>query len=169
MLIPGERTLASPPPYASVVSRILAEIAADLAALAPSDFDLDTVDANGADRLNAICTEVAVRDDPQHLAPLLYSVMERLDETDLGSPGPLVHTLEAWNGYRSLLAASLRRKPSPLTVWMANRVLNTDPPDAPEWPELLRRATAHPADCPQAQADARDFLEYQAGRPPRRR
>jgi len=91
--------------------------------------------------------------------------MERLDEADLGSPGPLVHTLEAWSGYRPLLAESSHRKPSPLTVWMANRVLNTDPPDAPEWLELLRRATGHPAACAHTQADARSFLEYQATRP----
>ncbi len=107
------------------------------------------------------------RDDPQRWAPLLYSLMERLDEADLGSPGPLVHTLEACSGYRPLLAESLPRKPSPLTVWMANRVLDSDPPDTPEWLELLRRSADHPAASAQAQADARGFLEYQATRPQR--
>jgi hypothetical protein len=147
------------------VGRSLDDIAAELAALSRSDFDLGNVDANGARRLDAICTELTEQHDPQRWAPLLYSVMEGLDEADLGSPGPLVHTLEAWNGYRSLLAESLQRKPSPLTVWMANRVLNTDPPDAPEWLELLRRATAHPEAGPQARTDAYGFLEHQARRP----
>jgi hypothetical protein len=90
--------------------------------------------------------------------------MERLDEADLGSPGPIVHTLEAWDGYRMPLTESLRRKPTPLTVWMANRVLNSDPPDIPHWLALLRNAASHPAASSQAQVDARDFLEYQTTR-----
>jgi len=54
-------------------------------------------------------------------------------------------------------------------MWMANRVLNTDPPDATAWLELLQPAAAeHPAACAQAQAPARDFLEYQVRRPQRR-
>ena len=149
------------------MSRSLAEIAAELDSLTLSDFDPMNVDANGDDRLHALCTELAGRDDPQRWAPLLYSLMERLDEADLGSPGPLVHSLEAWSGYRPLLAESLRRKPSRLTVWMANRALNGDPPDTAQWLEVLRRATEHPAASAQARADARRFLEYQAGRPQR--
>ncbi|WCN83950.1 hypothetical protein [Micromonospora sp. LH3U1] len=90
--------------------------------------------------------------------------MERLDEADLGSPGPLVHTLETWHGYRPLLVASLRRKPTPLTVWMANRVLNGNPPDTHQWLQLLREAANHPVASSQAQADARGFLKYQATR-----
>jgi hypothetical protein len=146
------------------VSRNLAEIAADLHTLAPLDFDPMNVDADGGDRLAALCAEVVQRDDPQQWAPLLYSLMERLDEADLGSPGPVVHTLEAWSGYRPLLADSLRRKPAPLTVWMANRVLNGDPPDAAEWLELLRSAVNHPVATAQARRDARSFVEYQAAR-----
>ncbi|SRR6266511_566259 len=149
------------------MSLSLAEITAELEALTLFDFDPMNVDANGDDRLHAICAELAERDDPQRWAPLLYSLMERLDEADLGSPGPLVHTLEACSGYRPLLAESLPRKPSPLTVWMANRVLDSDPPDTPEWLELLRRSADHPAASAQAQADARGFLEYQATRPQR--
>jgi hypothetical protein len=146
------------------MSRSLTEIAVELNALTLFDFDPTNVDANGNDRLHAICTELTERDDPQRWAPLLYSLMERLDDVDLGSPGPLVHTLEASGSYRPLLAESLRRKPSPLTIWMANRVLNSDPPDAPDWLELLRRAADHSAASARAQIDARDFLEYQAAR-----
>jgi hypothetical protein len=141
------------------MSRNLTEIAAELQTLTLLDFDPMNLDANGDDRLHAVCTELVERDDPERWAPLLYSLIERLDEADLGSPGPLVHTLEAWSGYRPLLAESLRRKPTPLTVWMANRVLNSGPPDVPEWLEFLRRAADHPAASAQAQADARDFLD----------
>ncbi|MCG5445751.1 hypothetical protein NIE79_004272 [Micromonospora sp. NIE79] len=144
--------------------RNLTEIAAELQALDVLDFDVTRLDANGSDQLDAICTELAERDDPQQWAPLLYAVMERLYMADLGSPGPLVHTLETWRGYRPLLVESLRRKPTPLTVWMANRVLNGNPPDAPQWLQLIQEAASHPMASPQVQADARDFLTYQATR-----
>ena len=146
------------------MSRSLNEIAAELRALTPADFDLHNVEANGDERLAALCAELAEQDDPQQWAPLLYSLMERLDEADLGSPGPIVHTLEARSGYHSALAESLRRKPAPLTVWMANRVLNLDPPDAAAWLGLLHQAAKHPAASAQAQSDAHHFLEYQATR-----
>ena len=122
------------------------------------------VESDGDDRLRAICAEVAERNDVAQWAPLLYSLMERLDEIDLGSPGPIVHVLEAWDGYGRLLAESLHRKPTSLTVWMVNRVLNIDPPDAPKWLDLLSSAQSHPAAASAAQAQARDFLEYQAAR-----
>ncbi|MFG3604731.1 hypothetical protein [Micromonospora chersina] len=89
------------------------------------------VDADGPDRLQAICAELVERHDPERWTPLLYSLIERLDDADMGSPGPIVHSLETWSGYRPLLAESLRRKPTPLTLWMANRLLNTGPSDAP--------------------------------------
>ncbi|WP_410816662.1 hypothetical protein [Micromonospora sp. 050-3] len=144
--------------------RYLTEVAAELQALEVLDFDVMRLDANGSDQLDAICAELAERDDPQQWAPLLYALMERLDTADLGSPGPLVHTLETWRGYRRMLVESLRRKPTPLTVWMANRVLNGNPPDAPQWLRLLQEAASHPMASPHVQADARDFLTYQATR-----
>jgi hypothetical protein len=146
------------------MSRSLAEIAADLDSFALLDFDPGNVEANGDDRLQAICTELRERDDAEQWAPLLYSLVERLDEADLGSPGPIVHTLEAWDGYRPLLAESLHGKPTQLTVWMANRVLNSDPPDAPAWLDRLREAANHPAASTDARTDARGFLDYQATR-----
>ncbi len=146
------------------MNRGLREIAADLQTLSLLDFDPMNVDADGDERLRALCTELAERDDPEQWAPLLYSLVERLDEADLGSPGPIVHTLEMWLGYQPLLAESLRRTPAPLTVWMANRVLNTDPPDAAVWIELLRSAANHPAASTQARTDARRFLAHQAER-----
>jgi hypothetical protein len=146
------------------MSRDLADIAADLDSLAGPDFDPMNVGSSGDERLLAICIELGERDDAEWWAPLLYSFMERLDEVDLGSPGPIVHLLEAWGGYRPLLTESLQRKPTSLTVWMANRVLNSDPPDAPAWLSLLRNAETHPAASTAAQTDAHNFVKYQAAR-----
>jgi len=82
--------------YASIMSRDLADVVADLDSLAVLDFDPMNVGSYGDERLRAICIELGERDDAEWWAPLLYSFMERLDEADLGSPGPIVHLLEAW-------------------------------------------------------------------------
>jgi len=52
--------------------------------------------------------------------------MEENAEIDFGAPGPLVHFLERFykNGYEEKLLESLKRKPTSMTVWMLNRILN---------------------------------------------
>ena len=90
--------------------------------------------------------------------------MERLDGVDLGTPGPLVHTLEAWRGsYEPLLAESVRRKPTPLSVWMVNRILNAQPPDAESWLALLWSVADLPAASAATKAQAEQFIKYQNG------
>ena len=64
-------------------------------------------------------------DSKQALIPVLR-FMERHPDADLGAPGPLVHLVERFfrRGYEAELVASLTRAPTPLTVWMLNRVIN---------------------------------------------
>ena len=94
----------------------------------------------------------------------MFELMERLDGVDLGSPGPLVHALESTGAaYEPGLEASVRRKPSPLSVWMVNRILNTDRPDRRHWFDLLTLALAHPLASEATQTDARNFLAQQSG------
>ena len=52
--------------------------------------------------------------------------MESHPELDYGMPGALVHFVEGFfgHGYEQLLLESVRRKPTPHTVWMLNRVIN---------------------------------------------
>jgi len=85
-------------------------------------------------------------------------------DSDLGSPGPLVHTLERMRGhYESELVESVRRRPTPLAVWMVNRVLNAT--RAPEqrqiYLDLLRIVAEHPTASDKAQEEARRFIEHQ--------
>jgi hypothetical protein len=146
------------------VSQRLLQVVAELAALTPRDFDPMVLDAAGEERLQQACQELLAHYDPKVWAPALFALMERLDESDLGSPGPIVHTLEACAGYRPLLAESLRRKPTSLTTWMANRILNADPVDADDWLDLLQGAAEHPKASPRARTDAREFLHHQGAR-----
>jgi hypothetical protein len=124
--------------------RTINEIAADFDTLTAGDFDNGKGESAGWDKVDGLCDELRQLDDPDRYAPLLFRTMERLDEVELGTPRPLVHTLESWPGkYESLLAESVRRKPSPLTVWMVNRILTTHPSDADAWLGLLRAAIVH--------------------------
>ena len=55
----------------------------------------------------------------------IFKLIEKYPETDFGSPGPLVHTLESFPGkYEDYLFESLKRRPTPLTVLMFNRIIN---------------------------------------------
>jgi hypothetical protein len=137
-----------------------AAIAQEFNALAVADFDENDPTADGWARLEALCDEARDVGGPACM-PAMFDVMERLDHADLGSPGPLVHTIEGWPGYENLLADSLRRKPSPLTVWMVNRILNTHLDNVDAWLDLLRSVRDHPAASPETKADAAGFLRYQ--------
>ena len=83
---------------------------------------------------------------PDRVAPVMFTLLERFPDAKFGSPGPLVHELEAIPGYMPLLRDSVRGRPTHLTVRMINRVLNTNlPSDQREtWLSELRAAFKHP-------------------------
>src|SRR5262249_34601243 len=138
--------------------RHVAEIAADFDALTAHDFDYGNAGATGWERLDELCDEMREINDPAACAPVMLRTMERLDSVELGTPGPLVHTLETWSGgYEQLLAQSVRRKPTPLSVWMVNRILNANPPDAESWLALLRTVASNSAASEKAKAEAKGF------------
>jgi hypothetical protein len=144
--------------------RSVSQIAADFDALATVDFDDSKVEANGWLKLDSLCDEMRELDDASTCAPVMFRTMERLDNVELGTPGPLVHTLESWPGeYETLLAESVRRKPSPLAVWMVNRILNTQPADGDVWLGLLASAMENPSASESTKSDAADFLRRQTG------
>jgi hypothetical protein len=142
--------------------RNVAEIAADLDVLTAQDFDFANTGARGWERLDELCGEMRAVNAPAACAPVMLRTMERLDGVELGTPGPLVHTLETWRGgYEEFLAQSVRRKPTPLSVWMVNRILNASPPDTESWMALLRSVAENPAASAEAKAEAARFIEYQ--------
>jgi len=77
--------------------------------------------------------------------------MEDNPDIDYGMPGALVHFLERFymHGYEDELIASIRRKPTPHTVWMLNRLINgTKSPDVRSRyiDELKKAKNAHQLD-----------------------
>lgn len=148
------------------MARSVDEIARDFDALAAHDFDDASASARGWERLEELCEEMRAVDNPAACSPVLFRTMERLDGVELGTPGPLVHTLEGWRGaYEALLAESVRRKPVVLTVWMVNRILNARPPEAERWLVLLRGVVCNPLASVESKARAADFIEFQAAGP----
>jgi len=140
------------------------EIAAEFDALAASDFDYANTGAKGWERLDELCDEMREVNDPAACAPVMLRTMERLDGVELGTPGPLVHTLETWRGrYEKLLVESVLRKPTPLSVWMVNRILNVGPPDVESWMSLLRSVADNASASEETKAQAQGFIEYQTG------
>lgn len=64
--------------------------------------------------------------DPQTLEAA-FRLFERHPLCDFGSPGPLVHWLErTYPRYVAALTASIERRPTEHTLWMANRILNAN-------------------------------------------
>src|SRR5476651_2108638 len=101
------------------MGRDLTSIIADFRNLTKADFDTMT-GAAGVMRLDELCAEVSSFPEPASAFPEFFALIERLSDCELGSPGPLVHTMERHSGrYEQLLADSIRRKPTEMTVWMA--------------------------------------------------
>jgi hypothetical protein len=140
------------------------EIIVGLRTLGPSDFDYNNIEARGWERLSELTDAlIALPEGREATIPELFSVMERMPDAGLGSPGPLVHTLEKLKGYEQELIRSVRRCPSLLSVWMVNRILNTDlPTDTRKAYMSLLKETATRSDVATTiRDDARDFVEFQ--------
>jgi hypothetical protein len=135
----------------------ISTIAAELSALERADFD----DAEAHVQLNALCDRLAAIGSVGESAPLMFHFIEHMPGADLGSPGPLVHTLEAMGGYEPFLRESVTRSPTHLTVWMVNRICNARRPDRASWVEVLELVSQNTNVAPGIREEARHFLEVQ--------
>jgi hypothetical protein len=134
---------------------------ADLEAFHPTEDGADNVH-----RLNELLAGFAALPGCERVAPALLALLERHPGADFGAPGPLVQALEGQAGYPGLLAASLERRPTELTAWMANRLLNTKLPrdERGQWLKRLTAVSSHPLAAPGVRDSAIRFLDFQASR-----
>jgi len=97
----------------------------------------------------------------------ILSFIERHPDIDFGSPGPLVHFVERFygHGYDRKLLDSIERRPTPLTTWMLNRVVNgTKAPAARSaLIDAMRAITVHPLADDSTRQAANRFVERAAG------
>jgi len=96
--------------------------------------------------------------------PPIFSFMEEYHDKELGSPGPLVHFIEEENDYHEVLKESLNRKPTVLTLWMVNRIINGVPEaEKLEWLSTLELVSSNELADEIAKGEAARYLEYQRG------
>lgn len=80
--------------------------------------------------------------------PALFKLIEEFDETvdlTLGSPGPLVHSIENHlPHYTKFLVESLERKPTNTNYWMADRLSRTPGQDKDFWLSKIEAVLNHP-------------------------
>ena len=146
--------------------RTFEQIIDGLAALKAEDFDYHTPGFDGHEQLHELTEELMALPQPERAIRALFDVMERMPDADLGSPGPLVHTLERMLGhYERELVESIKRRPSPTAIWMVNRILNATrvPEQRRFYIDLLRFAAEHPKAPESARYEAQHFIEYQSG------
>ena len=105
--------------------------------------------------------------DAKHLPGVrreLIAVFERHPEADLGSPGPIVHALEESpiDEHVDLLASSLRRRATMMTVWMAERCFRSklSAQNRAELLDALAEAQREPVSGELAEAIAGALCEY---------
>jgi hypothetical protein len=83
----------------------------------------------------------------ESLEPILR-FMEEHPDLEYGMPGPLVHFIEEFSlkGYEERLIESVGRRPTILTVWMLNRVLNgtKEPAKRQALVRAMRQAASNP-------------------------
>lgn len=94
----------------------------------------------------------------------LFSILEKYPNYDFESPGELVHYLETYykNGYEEQLVESLNRKPTNLTIWMLNRIMNDNSNvQKTEHLNLLKSISKNTKLSDQVREEALNFLTFQ--------
>lgn len=69
---------------------------------------------------------IEIEEDISGAFDAIFTLIENNPNTDFGSPGPLVHLIEQYYPkYAPNLIQSVQSKPTLLTTWMINRILNS--------------------------------------------
>jgi hypothetical protein len=141
-----------------------------------ADEMIAALDAFGADsgydenqfRLYPITEGFKSLPDPKPVMAAMFSLMERFPDAYLGTPGPLVHSIESvgLSQYEPLLIESVQRQPTELNIWMVNRILNTALPSEHRrlLLDLMQSAIRHPRIPHRVAESDQRFLDHQSKR-----
>lgn len=134
------------------------DIEADIQRLDPQSFDL-------RHEIKAALEGLEHVPERERLFPAIFRFMEQNPEADFGSPGPIVHNLEALGGYEPALLESVQRTPIPHTLWMINRILNSPLPESErtQWRAALESVARDESVPRYVREEALDFLDHQDG------
>lgn len=81
------------------------------------------------DKTTNVCRLYKILDEPfdnPELLDALFCLIERSPTAELGCPGPVVYLSERILGYEKRLLESISSTPTVITVWMVNRILNSE-------------------------------------------
>jgi len=136
----------------------LEEFRNKLQSLKPAPYD------DVAAELYKLVEPIEKLDRADEVIPDVFAFMEDHPEVDIGSPGPLVHLVERfYPTYVDLLMVSLERQPTQSTLWMLNRILNSNL--SSEQRErlimVLRSVNTHPNASSVVKDEAAEYLERQ--------
>ena len=123
-------------------------------------FEYDEAD-NG--QMYEICDHIEKLENPREILPHLFSWFEKFSEYDVGSPGPFVHFIEERNDYHEFLLESILRKPTIITLWMVNRLVNgaKNDGDREKWLQVLKDCCANHLADEDIRQSATEYLTYQ--------
>jgi hypothetical protein len=127
-------------------------------------FSDDDVENDNERFLANLTDELRIKPDFERAINPIFLLIEKYPNADFGNPGPLVHTLESKIGlYEDALQQSLSRKPTRLTAWMLNRIINAEKNIIIK-ENLLSRLTAllnHPLIDAETKEFVQGFIDYQ--------
>lgn len=130
-----------------------------LQALNPAPFDDVVAD------LYDLVEPIEKLDLAEDVIPDVLAFLEKHPDVDVGSPGPLVHFIESFYPiYLEQLIASLERQPTRNTLWMLNRILNSNlcSEQRERLVKVLRSVGSHPTASSIVKDEAAEFLGHQA-------
>jgi hypothetical protein len=149
-----------------------AELEAELRKLQPDDFSARN-SAMSLQRLHELLPALVAISAPEEAALTILNLVERLSDTpnpedyELGTPGPMVHKLEKLPGYERQLVESVSRFPTPLTIWMVNRLMNSLDKRDRHWGKLLavlKQVEVATNAATGAREEAKQFVLFQEAR-----
>jgi len=80
-------------------------------------------DVADSEAMYAVVDKLRKQEHPREFVSSIFQWLEKNSKYDLGNPGPFVHFIEEESDYFDTLVESIRRKPTDITVWIANRIV----------------------------------------------
>lgn len=124
----------------------------------PQEYESDNVN-----ELYLLTQDLNEAENPGQFVRPIFELIEKYPIMEAGTPFPVVHFLEKQN-YKGALLDSLARKPTPMTVFMLNRILNVTEEELSEYENLLvlmKEIADNPNVDTNTQKEASDFYDYQ--------
>ena len=127
-------------------------------------FSENDLENDNVDFLYQLTDELLMNSDANLAIRPMFELVEKFPNQDFGSPGPIVHFIEKFRGlYETELFKSLQRIPTLLTIWMLNRLINSEKDETIRDNLLIKmkEILVHQKAGELEKEEATNFLDYQ--------